>query len=247
MQRSAAHLKRTRPSGSRGPAGSSGGLKAAFVTKTVRPGRLNGGVVTVSLPRTASFRGLRPRLFELHVQRALERIATLPDAQVAAELAQVERELSSPAAPARGADAVQRVDAALARAFARGNETQAAWATRSDLLTGEAFGAVVGLSRATVDNRRRAGQLLALELGAKRGVRYPAWQCELLADAACRASFERVLAALAGVAPTSAVRFFTQAAPALGGRTPLDALQAGEAASVLRAAKTWARGEQGGG
>jgi hypothetical protein len=136
--------------------------------------------------------------------------------------------------------------AALERAFARAEVTQAEVLRRPDMLTGEELAERIGLTRATVDNRRKAHQLLALELGVKRGVRYPAWQTEMLTSAATRNAFEQALAALAGTGPWSRYRFFVTAQPALGGRTPIEAIKAGEGAAVQRAAQTWAAGEHGG-
>lgn len=136
--------------------------------------------------------------------------------------------------------------AALARAFARAEENKVEILKRPDMLRGEEIAERLNLSRARVDQRRVADQLLALELGTKRGVRYPAWQCELLEDATIRAAFESTLAALAAIGPWSRYRFFLQPAPGLGGRTPVEALKAGEGDAVRRAAETWATGEQGG-
>jgi len=136
--------------------------------------------------------------------------------------------------------------AALARAFARAEANNVEILKRPDMLRGEELAKRLGVSRATVDNQRGAGRLLALELGTKRGVRYPAWQSELVEDAAVRTAFESVLAALAKTGLWSRYRFFVQPAPALGGRTPIEALKAGEGDAVRRAAETWVAGEQGG-
>ena len=134
---------------------------------------------------------------------------------------------------------------ALRRAFARGEASKLDILQRPDMLNGEALAAQLGLSRATVDNRRVAGKLLALDFGSKRGVRYPDWQCELLMHE--RETFEKVLGTLAQVGPWSRYRFFTQPTPALGGVTPVEALQAGQSETVLKVAHSWAAGEQGGG
>ena len=107
--------------------------------------------------------------------------------------------------------------------------------------------AELGLSRATVDNRRQEGKLLALEFGSKRGFRFPQWQRDLVEERDVRASFEAVLNRLAQVGPWSRYRFFVQSSPELDGRTPVEALRAGEGAAVLHAAETWAQAEQGGG
>jgi len=159
-------------------------------------------------------------------------------------LAALRRAAGGAAPPADGLPPANRT--ALDRAFARAEATAAEILSRPDMLTGEELAKRVGLARATVDNRRRANQLLALELGAKRGVRYPDWQVALLADAATRKAFETALAELEGAGQWSKYRFFTTASPALGGRTPVAALEAGDAKVVERAAGSWAAGEQGG-
>ncbi len=137
--------------------------------------------------------------------------------------------------------------AALAQAFDRAEERKVNLLKRPDMLNGEQLAAELGLSRATVDNRRQEGKLLALEFGAKRGFRFPQWQRDLVEERDTRASFEAVLNQLAPVEPWSRYRFFVQSSPELGGRTPVEALRAREGAAVLHAAETWTQGEQGGG
>ena len=95
--------------------------------------------------------------------------------------------------------------------------------------------------------KHRALSALPCEFGSKRGYRFPQWQRDLVLDRGGRARFEAVLARLAVVGPWSRYRFFMQGAPALEGRTPIQALQDGAGEAVLHAAETWAQGEQGGG
>lgn len=135
----------------------------------------------------------------------------------------------------------------LAQAFDRAEERKVELLKRADMLNGEQLAAELGLSRATVDNRRQEGKLLALEFGSKRGFRFPQWQRDLVEERDVRANFEAVLNRLALVGPWSRYRFFVQVSPALGGRTPAEALRAGEGEAVLHAAQSWAEGEQGGG
>jgi hypothetical protein len=137
--------------------------------------------------------------------------------------------------------------AALAQAFDRAEERKVELLKRADMLNGEQLAAELGLSRATVDNRRQEGKLLALEFGSKRGFRFPQWQRDLVEEPDIRASFEAVLNRLAPVGPWSRYRFFVQSAPELDGRTPVEALRAGQGEAVLHAAESWARGDQGGG
>jgi hypothetical protein len=147
--------------------------------------------------------------------------------------------------PANSPMSSANVDA-LALAFARAEESRVELMKSPDMLSGEELGAELGLSRATVDNRRVAGKLLALEFGAKRGFRFPRWQRDLLLAGEIRSSFESVLERLADVGPWSRYRFFLRSAPELDGRTPVQALRAGDTAAVLRAAESWVEGEQGG-
>jgi biotin operon repressor len=136
---------------------------------------------------------------------------------------------------------------ALATAYARAEESKVELLKRADMLNGEQLAAELGLSRATVDTRRQEGKLLALEFGSKRGFRFPQWQRDLVEERDIRESFEAVLNRLAPVGPWSRYRFFVQNSPELGGRTPIEALRAGEGEAVLHAAESWVAGEQGGG
>ena len=67
------------------------------------------------------------------------------------------------------------LDEALDRARARGERRVTEILVGEDMLTGEEFGARIGITRQGVDKRRRAGVLIALE-GPARGLRYPDWQ-----------------------------------------------------------------------
>jgi hypothetical protein len=136
---------------------------------------------------------------------------------------------------------------ALERAQARARVAKVELLKRADMLTGAQLAERLGLTRATVDKRRIEGKLLALDFGTKRGFRYPAWQSDLVQDAGARSTFERVLHSLGEEGAWSRYRFLTQAAPALGGVCPTEALRAGRGEEVLRAAQIWASGEQGGG
>jgi hypothetical protein len=136
---------------------------------------------------------------------------------------------------------------ALERAQARATVAKVDLLKRADMLTGAQLAERLGLTRATIDKRRTEGKLLALDFGTKRGFRYPAWQSDLVQDAEARATFEQVLRSLEEEGVWSRYRFFTQAAPALGGVSPTEALRARRREEVLRAAEIWAAGEQGGG
>ncbi len=136
---------------------------------------------------------------------------------------------------------------ALEKARARAAESKIQLLKQPDMLNGEELGKELNLSRATIDNRRVNFKLLALEFGSKRGFRYPLWQRDLLQERETREAFEAALGLLAKVGQWSRYRFFVQAAPSLDGHSPIEALRAGRAAAVLRAAQTWVQAEQGGG
>ena len=136
---------------------------------------------------------------------------------------------------------------ALELAFTRGDARKSEILQQPDMLNGEAIAERLGLSRATVNNRRLAGKLLALDFGTKRGVRYPAWQCELIEDREGRESFEALLQILAPVGVWTKYRFFLQSSPALSGETPIDALRAHHVHEVAELEQIWVDGAQGGG
>src|SRR5882757_8406914 len=78
---------------------------------------------------------------------------------------------------------------ALRTAAARAEANKLELLKSPEMLNGEDLSVELGLSRATVDNRRVVGKLLALEFGSKRGYRYPRWQRELLQEGARRVAF----------------------------------------------------------
>ncbi len=95
------------------------------------------------------------------------------------------------------------------------------------------------ISRQAVDKRRKAGGLLAVDIG-RRGYMYPAWQLD---DERVLASIPKVLAKLRRAPAWSKLRFFLTGNLRLGGRTPLEALRDGNLQQVLRAAEAF--GEHG--
>ena len=189
------------------------------------------------VPKSGRWTPARERLVRALVQKAAE----LPERDVARTLRKVQTDGLVGRVP-RATN-----EAAIERAFLRADAERAELVRRPDMLTGDQVATRLGLSRATVANRRREGRMLALDLGTKRGLRYPQWQCALVASSSTRDAFEGALRALGSTGAWSAYRFFTQPSPALGGRSPLTALRAGETAGAKSAAATWATGEQGGG
>jgi hypothetical protein len=124
-------------------------------------------------------------------------------------------------------------------------------AARDELLTAE--GGVISAdavkdvlhlsSRQAVDNRRKAGRLLAVEAG-RRGFHFPIWQFSPN-DGMLR-GFEATLGELreSGLDPWMSLIFFLDLSPGLGGRTPLRALREGDIDRVRKVAAS--AGEQGG-
>lgn len=221
-----------------------GPIEVRISGSTVAPvwSELVGVITTAAVDRLAgvSEADQRQLLADLRETLAEEGTAT-----TSAEILAALRRAAS-ATSAGGHDVPPENQVALERAFARAESTQSDLAKRPDMLTGEALAERVGLARATIDNRRKAHRLLAVELGSKRGVRYPVWQADLVTGAETRKAFESALTALASTAPWSRYRFFLTPQPSLGGRTPIAALKAGEGDAVRKAAATWAAGEQGG-
>jgi hypothetical protein len=130
------------------------------------------------------------------------------------------------------------LERALAAARARGRIRAAEILQGDDMLSADAFARLIGTSRVTVNAKRQAHQLLALE-GAKRGYRFPEWQ---IGDdgkpfAALPALFERL-----GGGPWAVYRFLLQDHPELDGLTGREALRRGKSAEVLAVADGIAEG-----
>lgn len=128
----------------------------------------------------------------------------------------------------------------LAPAFVRGLRG------REELLQagGGAVGAneaasLLGVTRQSVDNRRRANQLIGLSLG-RRGYVYPLWQ---FTQDGTLTGLTDVLAALQRFSPWMQAQFMTTGDARLGGVTPIHALQGGRIQDVLKAAEAF--GEHG--
>lgn len=125
------------------------------------------------------------------------------------------------------------VDAELNRARLRGIQA------RRELLEAEGgplgvseVATILDVSRQAVHQRRKRGNLLAVETG-RHGYRYPAWQ---FAEGGTIDGLERALDALEDHDPWMTLRFFLGADPRLDGDRPLDRLRAGDVDAVLEAA-----------
>jgi hypothetical protein len=97
----------------------------------------------------------------------------------------------------------------------------------------EEVGNLLGIQRQSVDKRRKAGTLLAVELG-NRFV-YPAWQIE---KNNTLDHLEEVLSALKDHDAWRKLSFFVHGNVRLNGKSPLQFLRAGKVEPVLKAAKT---------
>ncbi|HTB42760.1 MAG TPA: hypothetical protein VK741_03975 [Acetobacteraceae bacterium] len=118
----------------------------------------------------------------------------------------------------------------LADSIARGAETKADLVRRAGgLLTAVQMGhALGGISRQAVDKRRRAGQFLAVHVGADW--RYPAAQADR--DGCVPDGLASVIQAMRDAGPWATLDFLLAPDSVLGGLTPLDALKHGGAAAA---------------
>lgn len=119
----------------------------------------------------------------------------------------------------------------LAAAIARSAAVREELVARAGgLLPAGEVGRLLGISRQAVDKRRALGRLLAIKLGGDW--RYPAIQFG--AHGQVPAGLEEVIAGMEDEGPWGALDFLLAADSALEGRTPLDALRAGNLAIVRR-------------
>lgn len=98
---------------------------------------------------------------------------------------------------------------------------------------------LLGISRQAVDKRRQKGTLFAVELG-RAGYTYPVWQ---FTDKGVLPGLRDVLAAFSVTDPWTKLNVLLTADPRLDGRTPLEALQAGDVELSRRAVAAY--GEHG--
>lgn len=111
--------------------------------------------------------------------------------------------------------------------------------TAGGVLSSEQVAQVLGISRQAVDKRRSSNQLLALTQG-KRGYSYPSFQFH---EGKAINGLEEVLTQLKALDPWMKMVFFTSANERLGGKTPIQSLQAGLTEEVKAVASGY--GEQG--
>lgn len=132
----------------------------------------------------------------------------------------------------------EELQAALTAARERGRRRAAEILAEDDMLSAEAFAALLGVSRVTVNSKRQSGQVLGID-GAKRGFRFPAWQLDRDGRpyAALTELHERLGSAWA------VFRFLVTPQAGLDGLTGLDALKRGRSDAAVAAAESVARGD----
>jgi hypothetical protein len=174
--------------------------------------------------------------------RVLTDLEELEEAVISAALAEptdssaLVAALSSPAALAKSRDLDPFLEARLRGVAARMRLLQ----SHGGALAADEAAEALGMTRQGIDKRRKAGKLLALELGS-RGFHYPAWQ---FTPAGVLAGLEETLHALEVHDSWSRLIFFVSKSDRLGGKCPIEALGEGHLSAVLAAAQLY--GEQGG-
>ncbi len=127
------------------------------------------------------------------------------------------------------ADALRRLEP-LAGAIARGANVRARLAEAAGgMLSADDAGRVLGITRQAVDKRRAAGKLLAVRV--RGDWHYPAAQ---FLDGEALPGVEEVIAGMADASAWSVLDFLLAPDDALGGRSPLAVLRAGDVALVRR-------------
>ncbi|MGC1301903.1 MAG: hypothetical protein WA840_05975 [Caulobacteraceae bacterium] len=130
-------------------------------------------------------------------------------------------------------------DAAFAAARERGRHRVTETLDRPEMLSAEAFGERLGLSRVAVNDRRQKHEFLGLE-GTKRGFKYPAWQ--IGEDGKPFKALPKLFDLL-GDSAWTVYRFLVQPHAELDGQSALEVLRAGRSEPVLDAAESVARGD----
>lgn len=127
------------------------------------------------------------------------------------------------------ADVLRRLEP-LAGAIARGAEIRTRLAEAAGgMLSADDAAKALGISRQAVDKRRAAGKLLAVRV--RGDWHYPSAQFR---DGEVLAGIEQVISGLPDASPWSVLDFLLAPDDALGGRSPLAVLRAGDAAPIRR-------------
>jgi hypothetical protein len=130
------------------------------------------------------------------------------------------------------------LDKALMEARARGTVRVAEILKSPGMLSAREFGPLVGMSHETVNQKRKAGEILGVQ-GATRGFRFPGWQVmpEGLPLPGLKTLFETL-----GGDPWTIYRFLLQQHNELAGESALDALKAGRVEAVTGVARNISTG-----
>ena len=144
---------------------------------------------------------------------------------------------AGPVVEERGSEG-DALDQAIARARERGAQRVADIIKSPDMISAREFGKLIGASHETVNQKRKAGELLAIE-GATRGLRYPRWQ--VTDDGRPLPGLAEVTKTLGGEAWT-VYRFLLQPHNELNGRTGLEAMKADRVEAALETARSIAGG-----
>lgn len=125
---------------------------------------------------------------------------------------------------------------AIDAARERGRKLSAEILTGEEMKTSEEFAALLGVSVATVNSKRRRGELLGLN-GAVKGYRFPVWQ--LNKDGKPYTTLGELHLRLGGA--WSVYRFLLQSHCAADGLTGLQVLQEAEKEKALQIAEGFLR------
>ena len=136
--------------------------------------------------------------------------------------------------PAGGDD----LDQALADARARGKLRVAEILRLPEMATARELGEMIGASHETVNQKRKSGEILALE-GATRGLRYPRWQ--VTPDGRLLPGLVDLFQIL-GSEPWTIYRFLLERHGELKGESALDSLKRNRVDEVLFSARNLAQG-----
>lgn len=106
---------------------------------------------------------------------------------------------------------------------------------RSESLQAPQVAKLLGVSRQTLYNRRRAGRLLAVRLD--NTLLFPGWQFDSEQPYGVLHDFPRVIEALQHLPPLARYAWFTSPKPAFDNKTPVELLQKRQGDDVVRVAR----------
>ena len=171
------------------------------------------------------------------VRAALELAEMLDGEQLAEALAAPSNLAAVVAALQQPAVAGRLIEAdPLAKAKLRGAIVRDQWLEAEGGTMGvDDVAARLHITRQAVDKRRKAGTLLAVDVG-RHGYRYPVWQ---FTDGGVLPALDEILSLLGEHSPLAQLGFFLSDNIALDGRRPLDLLRGDDVEPVRRAARAF--------